>query len=1495
IEADHGISLLGGPQVWVAFIFYSDYSITYEGTYLDAICIQKHMPECCDLSINDWWFEQNGKVIPPDCLDTGEGAVLHMVVENWCNAPLDVCGIGIGTTPATGARVRKTFELKQTIPPGTTQEITLPLDPEDLQFLFPQCGSYETTVEVWPCCDETYPSDNTLTKTINVCRPQWTVMVYMNGDNDLEGAAIDDLNEMEAVGSDDCLNIVVQLDRAPNLGYPPPYQDDTSNGNWTGCRRYYVTQDPNGYDHTIRSQLVMDLGEVDMGDPQTLVDFACWAIDNYPAEHYALVIWDHGGGWKLIELRKKGISVDDTDYNFIDLPGLEWALSQIYNHLGHKLDLIGYDACLMGMLEVAYASRQYADVMVGSEETEPGDGWDYLSSLAWLKANCETATAQQLADQIAIDYCSFPEYGPGVTQSTVDLGAITDLANAVDALANYVIGHINSLKLALMTAWSNVKRYWDHDFADLYDFCQLLYGATSDSSLRGLCQAVMNAVNNAVSYACGGTEDHGISIYLPTCGNYDDSYENIGFASATHWDEMLQAYQNYCGGGGECSIQVTAPTGDETLHCDQPYTIHWTSENAGDYVKIEFSPTGGDPWDTIAASTPNDGNYEWTVPDITPGSDTCVIRVCSTSQPGCCGTSEMFTIYCDSEETVSASDITVNCGSTGWLDVLVDTLPQGLSGYIITLTISPQGCARFTGAVEFVNPGTAGHVDSYSDYTITFRDTDFGNIVQPGATDVLLAQVEVECFGDCPCEVSVLVQVDRLEQDDGSVVNPNTENGSVACRSGCPNTPFPGCGTQPPNDLDGDDDCEDINGDGTVGFTDSICLSQNVGSSDPNNPVNVCPNCFDFCCNGGCGCPCDGQVGFVDAICHAWTEVRAKNGMRSPIRVEVSDITLSGVGEMGTGSVVVDELPTGLSGYIITLTIENEGVVRFTGNVEFLTPGAAGHVDSVSDYSITFRDTDFGNVVVAGATNVHLADVEVEAVGCDNETNIAVHVERLEDDTGAVLSPNEGSGLATVECQSGQPECWTSGVVQITANGSGTDSSNWFGVDPAATDCFDVTFDIEEPPTIAPYTSLWFGLPTECQDSRHLTKDIRFPIACEGTKVWTMKVTDDGPAEEVTLSWAPDQLPTGGCEGRPIQIFLIDTASGRRIDMTTTSTYTYTKQGNPDTHEFQISVSCGCATLDHILAPAGWHMIALPGELCPPCTYNADTTTCGDVTCALCDNLEPCYVFYYDPEQGGYVMAPPKENVCYHRGMGFWVRTYNDTTYIDAEVESTSEPVEVSLVDGWLQLGNPFDFSVSVSGFEVRCGNTTLTLEEAASQGWVSPYLFVYDPDSGGYQLVQPNGCIPPWAGFWFRSYRDGCTLIINPVKCPPVPPANQALSAEDLRFRGIEVPPPPPTLPRLAEQIRVVPVPNPVRDVHTTTFRVLGICPCSVQALKVEIYDLAGKLVWQGEVEGPMLAWHTENLEGLPLANGVYLYKAYVKINGEWIPAGVQKVAIFR
>ena len=240
------------------------------------------------------------------------------------------------------------------------------------------------------------------------------------------------------------------------------------------------------------------------------------------------------------------------------------------------------------------------------------------------------------------------------------------------------------------------------------------------------------------------------------------------------------------------------------------------------------------------------------------------------------------------------------------------------------------------------------------------------------------------------------------------------------------------------------------------------------------------------------------------------------------------------------------------------------------------------------------------------------------------------------------------------------------------------------------------------------------------------------------------------------------------------------------------------------------------------------------------------------------------------------------------------MRTYQDDVTIDAEVEPVSGPVEVGLANGWLQLGNPYEFPLSTQGLKVRCGDTTLSLTDAMAQGWVSAYLFLYDPESGGYQVVAPpDGVIPEWAGFWFRSYVDGGRLVISPVEAPPAAPT-VALSSEEVEALGME-PPPPPKLPGLSDRIRVVPVPNPVRDVNTTTFRVLGICPCEVQALRVEIYDTAGNLVWESEVQAAELTWHTENLEDLPLANGVYLYKAYVKVNGGWIPAGVQKVAVYR
>ena len=85
---------------------------------------------------------------------------------------------------------------------------------------------------------------------------------------------------------------------------------------------------------------------------------------------------------------------------------------------------------------------------------------------------------------------------------------------------------------------------------------------------------------------------------------------------------------------------------------------------------------------------------------------------------------------------------------------------------------------------------------------------------------------------------------------------------------------------------------------------------------------------------------------------------------------------------------------------------------------------------------------------------------------------------------------------------------------------------------------------------------------------------------------------------------------------------------------------------------------------------------------------------------------------------------------------------------------------------------------------------------------------------------------------------------------------------------------------------------PNPIRDVHTTVFRVLG---AQVERIRVSIYDLTGRLVWRGEAEGNELTWHTDDLTGRFLANGVYLYVVEARVQGAWVRTEARKLVILR
>ena len=308
-----------------------------------------------------------------------------------------------------------------------------------------------------------------------------------------------------------------------------------------------------------------------------------------------------------------------------------------------------------------------------------------------------------------------------------------------------------------------------------------------------------------------------------------------------------------------------------------------------------------------------------------------------------------------------------------------------------------------------------------------------------------------------------------------------------------------------------------------------------------------------------------------------------------------------------------------------------------------------------------------------------------------------------------------------------------------------------------------------------------------------------------------------------------------------------------------------------------------CEKWETVLKP-GWHMISLPGEICGP----------NDPDTVLGDDVSPLYLFHYEPELGRYSMYPPAGEISLVPGKSYWIHL-SEMTILDAELRQISGDEFVTVVSsGWNMIGNPFPFDVALSKLKVRHGEEELSLIDAQNRQWVSAYLFGYDPIREGYVVLNPQeSVLETWHGYWMRAYVD-CALVF-PTEPAQMPQQVEMLDIKQLEVLSLDLPPVSPSSSRVADRLWVVLIPNPVRDVNTAVFQVLGICPCRVQGIRVEIYDLAGRLVWRGEDEGSILTWHTKGLDGMPLANGVYLYKAYVKVENEWVPVGVQKVAVYR
>jgi hypothetical protein len=393
----------------------------------------------------------------------------------------------------------------------------------------------------------------------------WLVMMYQDADDEIleEDMALD-LNEAELVGSSAQVTIVAQLDR---------YAGGFDGGNdVTSTKRYLLNQDSDLY--TVNSQEVADLGELDMGDGQTLYDFATWAISTYPAEHYVLVLSDHGGGWT-----GGWTDNDPVGGSSLSMQEIDDTIGAIVADTGiGAFELVGFDACLMGQLEVMSAIAPHAKYAVGSAETEPSIGWSYAGFLQALTDNT-AMTGRELGQAIVDTYVGqdiritdeqarraltggdyteesvAAELSLDTTLAAFDLGTIRELNSAVNGLAVALTG-VDQEVVAQARAYaqSYASVFGDEDppsFIDLGHFVDLLIEDANDPGVTQAAQLVKSALAQTVTAEKHGEErpgSSGVSIYFPNSEEYVGTFgewtlnypSSIGrFATASLWDDYL--------------------------------------------------------------------------------------------------------------------------------------------------------------------------------------------------------------------------------------------------------------------------------------------------------------------------------------------------------------------------------------------------------------------------------------------------------------------------------------------------------------------------------------------------------------------------------------------------------------------------------------------------------------------------------------------------------------------------------------------------------------------------------------------------------------------------------------------------------------------------------------------------------------------------------------------------------------------------------------------
>lgn len=443
----------------------------------------------------------------------------------------------------------------------------------------------------WVSKQKPKPTQQTTAATL----AEWTMLVYIAADNSLASFASYNINDMAAgLASIKGVNVLVQWDQ--------PRTNKTY--------RYKIV--PGGK---------IDVGslssEMGYNVANELVASMQWVKDKFPAKRYALGLWNHGSGIEDFEpgiaksinntLRyptwlplpgysakgkmpqrvgkkpQRGILYDDSQKTCLTNQGLTTALGQIKQIIGHNIDVIFMDACLMAMSEVAYQMKDSVNLFVGSEQTIPGNGFPYSKFIRPLSLNPAGTSALQLAQSMVSSYKQYyttTQPTQDFTLSAIDVTSIGLIKQNIDQFidAVYACDAIDSTTTSnmILAARRASIEFEYPECIDLHSFYAAILGqiqrtspkshailsqkATSKprittsnpdyqgalDTLTAVIQDGLNKLSTVVLQSAAGSiyaGAQGLSIYYPSTGEIDASYPLTLFAQDTAWLDFIQYYQ----------------------------------------------------------------------------------------------------------------------------------------------------------------------------------------------------------------------------------------------------------------------------------------------------------------------------------------------------------------------------------------------------------------------------------------------------------------------------------------------------------------------------------------------------------------------------------------------------------------------------------------------------------------------------------------------------------------------------------------------------------------------------------------------------------------------------------------------------------------------------------------------------------------------------------------------------------------------------------------